>query len=127
MHHCVSHSWEIVFGEPADDVSDVVVIAMLVGGLSIAVRADLMIGALVDVVINVFIVVIVGTLTDAEITVVGAALIALEFAVLATYDEDVLVAVLIDVLAGSPFVTIIVVMPGIDVDVLADMMYVKVI
>ena len=116
-----------MFGEPADDVSDVVVIAMLVGGLSIAVRADLMIGALVDVVINVFIVVIVGTLTDAEITVVGAALIALEFAVLATYDEDVLVAVLIDVLAGSPFVTIIVVMPGIDVDVLADMMYVKVI
>ena len=69
---------------------------------SIDVRTGSLIGALADVIIKVLTVVIVGVgdemSADTEITVVDAA-----FAVAAPYTGDVLIAVLINALAGSPF------------------------
>ena len=104
------------------DMRDAVVVLVFEVRVSVGVRADLVIGALTGVVINVLAVIIVGVgidmLAKAEINVKGATVIVLEFGVPISYTEDVMVGVLINPLAGFSFDIIIIFVPT---DVSADL------
>ena len=105
-------------------------ICILLEVLSIDIRADSIIDALTDSVINVLTVVFVGAgvdiSADADITVVDTMVVGLGFATLASCKKDVMFGVLIDALTVVLFIIIIVGATGIDVELSADMRFVKV-